>query len=105
MDAELFRRLVKLSSQILTVEEHVLMGGFGSAVMEFYESEGLLRQADIKRLGIPDRFYEQAAVSRLYEMAGINLNSIIASGRKHAKAFEQIDEQNKENVRQVSASA
>lgn len=79
LDEELFRRLADLCSNFITVEEHVLMGGFGAAVMEFFEREDLLQQIRIKRLGIPDQFYEQAAVDRLYELAGIDKPSIKAA--------------------------
>lgn len=77
LDEKLFRRLRFLCPNMLTVEEHVLMGGFGSAVMEFYEKEAVLSALNIHRLGIPDRFYEQASVEKLYEMAGIDDASIL----------------------------
>lgn len=76
LDADLFRRVQKMSPRMITVEENVLMAGFGSAVMEFYQGEGVLHQMEIRCLGIPDQFYEQASQGALQKMAGIDPDSI-----------------------------
>ncbi|TLD42441.1 MAG: 1-deoxy-D-xylulose 5-phosphate synthase [Candidatus Jettenia ecosi] len=57
LDKGLLLSLVKNHKLILTVEDHALMGGFGSAVLELITSEG--EDANkIVRMGIPDRFIE-----------------------------------------------
>ena len=65
IDSKLFDRLTKLSKNFITVEEQVLMGGFGSALMEFFEASDLLFGLKVKRLGIPDQFFHQANQSTL----------------------------------------
>jgi 1-deoxy-D-xylulose-5-phosphate synthase len=81
-DSDLFKQISKLTSKIVTVEENALMAGFGSAVMEFYQQEGILSSLQIKCLGIPDQFYEQASVSKLYQLAGIDIPSIAKAARE-----------------------
>jgi len=56
---------------IVTAEEHSLVGGFGSAVVELLSDRGV--EASVTRLGIPDRFMEHGARPRL--LAGISLNA------------------------------
>lgn len=82
LDEELLLRVAELSQSMITVEEHVLNGGVGSAVMEFYESKDVLQNLRFKRLGIPDLFYEQASVEKLRKLAGIDVDSIASSTEK-----------------------
>ena len=49
---------------IITVEESVLQGGFGSAVLEFATMK-MTYNATIKRMGIPDQFIEHGDVDQL----------------------------------------
>ncbi|RYD04430.1 hypothetical protein N752_13735 [Desulforamulus aquiferis] len=57
LDQELIIKYAKVIKNIVTIEEHVLMGGFGSAVIELLESEGI-NDVAIKCIGLPDRFIE-----------------------------------------------
>jgi 1-deoxy-D-xylulose-5-phosphate synthase len=56
---------------IVTVEENALAGGFGSAVLEYYEQSGQLQGLTLLRMGFDDIFYEQA--SRKEQLALCNL--------------------------------
>ncbi len=56
---------------IVTVEENALAGGFGSAVLEYYEQSGQLQGLTLSRMGFDDVFYEQA--SRKEQLALCNL--------------------------------
>lgn len=76
LDENLFQRSASICPRILCVEENVLNGGFGSAVLEFYESKNLLHSLELRRIGIPDEFYEQASVDSLHKQAGIDFDSI-----------------------------
>jgi 1-deoxy-D-xylulose-5-phosphate synthase len=60
LDEELLRQLAGRFSALLTVEENVVAGGFGSAVSEALERLGLERVA-VRRLGVPDRLIEHAS--------------------------------------------
>jgi 1-deoxy-D-xylulose-5-phosphate synthase len=58
VDGPLIRSLA--GRPVVTVEENALAGGFGSAVMEYLEREGLLGSARIRRIGFPDSFIDHA---------------------------------------------
>ena len=60
LDENLILTLAAKHSRVLTVEENVLAGGFGSAILELLADHGLTGVA-VKRLGIPDIFVEHGA--------------------------------------------
>lgn len=61
---------------IITVEENVLQGGFGSAVLELLHDQGMTRHP-VKRLGIADRFIEQGTQDQLRHDVGIDHDSLV----------------------------
>lgn len=61
---------------IITVEENVLQGGFGSAVLELLHDQGMTRHP-VKRLGIADRFIEQGPQDQLRHDVGIDNDGIV----------------------------
>jgi 1-deoxy-D-xylulose-5-phosphate synthase len=68
LDAELLRRLASEHDVIVTVEEGVLAGGFGSGVWELLSEHGLLPR--VLRFGLPDRYVTHGAPSLLHEEIG-----------------------------------
>jgi 1-deoxy-D-xylulose-5-phosphate synthase len=68
LDAELLRRLAAEHELIVTVEEGVLAGGFGTAVWELLSEHGLSPR--ILRVGLPDRFVTHGAPALLHEEIG-----------------------------------
>lgn len=62
------------SKKIATVEDNVLSGGFGSAVLEYYAEKGVA--AKVKPFGFPDAFVPQATVERQFEKAGLSADAI-----------------------------
>ena len=69
--------LISLASEvprILTVEENVLIGGFGSGVMEVLSEEGIT--IPVKRLGIPDAFLPHGSQGGLRKSIGIDKEGI-----------------------------
>ena len=72
LDAAMLSEIMAANLPILTIEEAVLQGGFGSAVLEFAEEQGYT-QTYIKRMGIPDEFIEHGSVSKL--LADIHLTT------------------------------
>jgi 1-deoxy-D-xylulose-5-phosphate synthase len=93
LDADLFKRVAKVCPKILTVEENVRMAGFGSAILEFYEQTGMLSQIQIRCLGIPDEFYEQATQSKLQNVAGIDTAGIIKTAKEMVGTRESVPHQ------------
>lgn len=75
LDDNLILTLAARRGRVLTVEENVLQGGFGSAVLELFMDRGLL--VPVKRLGIPDVFVEQGAPGILREKYGLDAKGIL----------------------------
>jgi 1-deoxy-D-xylulose-5-phosphate synthase len=80
LDKLLLRKIVKGTKRIITCEENVLVGGFGSAILEFLEDKRV--NIPVLRLGLPDKFVEHGARSILLEKYGL-------SSRKIAKEIEK----------------
>ena len=96
LDGELICRWAqRAKGRILTVEENVLQGGFGSAVLELLEEEDL-SYLRVKRLGIPDLFVEHGPQSLLRTKHGIDEDGIVRGAKKllgkRWKASEYPDE-------------
>lgn len=71
MDEDMLHALMKKGTPILTIEEAVLQGGFGSAVLEFAADHQY--KTAIDRIGIPDQFIEHGNVDQL--LAEIHLTT------------------------------
>ncbi len=82
LDQELLQRFIGSHELIVTIEDHALIGGFGSAILEFMASEELTTGRRLIRLGIPDEFIEHGTQEELYHLAGFDSNAIIASVRE-----------------------
>ena len=74
MDREMLLSLAQEVPKILTVEENVLIGGFGSGVMEMLSEEGIT--VPVKRLGIPDVFLPHGSQGSLRKSIGIDKEGI-----------------------------
>ncbi|MFP4555411.1 MAG: 1-deoxy-D-xylulose-5-phosphate synthase [Bacteroidales bacterium] len=70
LDTNLLKSIGKRFKTIITLEDGVLQGGFGSAVLEWFNDNGLSTR--IVRLGIPDRFIEHGTLQELYKECGID---------------------------------
>lgn len=81
LDEAMIEAVGKKCGLILTVEENVLAGGFGSAVLELIESKSLPHVA-VRRLGIPDVFVDHAEQKRQRSLAGIDADGITHSARE-----------------------
>jgi 1-deoxy-D-xylulose-5-phosphate synthase len=76
LDGTMLYQLLMAGIPILTVEEAVLAGGFGSAVLEFACDHGFTG-AEIQRIGIPDRFIGHGDVKHLYQEIGLTVDHIV----------------------------
>ncbi len=81
LDAELLCGAAREFKRIVTVEENVLLGGFGSAVLELFAEQGI-KGVSIRRLGIPDEFAPQATQKELRRMYGIDAEGIASAVRE-----------------------
>ncbi|MFJ7971465.1 1-deoxy-D-xylulose-5-phosphate synthase [Psychrobacillus sp. NPDC096389] len=75
LDEQMLMSLHARNIPIITVEESALQGGFGSAVLEFFNEKHV--QANVKRIGIPDVFIEHGDVNQLLEEIHITTEDII----------------------------
>jgi 1-deoxy-D-xylulose-5-phosphate synthase len=80
LDHETILRAVGECPMVVTVEEGVLAGGFGSAILEI-ASEAGLDTSRIRRIGIPDQFIEHAGRSELLADLGLDAAGILRSCR------------------------
>ncbi|MBN1625392.1 MAG: 1-deoxy-D-xylulose-5-phosphate synthase [Deltaproteobacteria bacterium] len=67
--------------RVLTVEENIIQGGFGSAILELFNENGI-RDIIIKRIGLPDRFIEQGPTKVLRESLGLDAKGIAEAVRQ-----------------------
>jgi len=74
LDRELILEMAK-NGQLFTVEENVLQGGFGTAVLELLEEAGLF-SVTVTRLGYPDRYIEQGEQSELHHRYDLTSDGI-----------------------------
>lgn len=91
LDENMLRSLQQRNIPIITVEESMLEGGFGSAVLEFFNDNNL--QANVKRIGIPDMFIEHGDVNQLLEEINITSDDI----------FELVEKSVASNNRYISS--
>ena len=77
LDREGLLALADRHDRILTLEDHAIMGGFGSAVLELFAQNGPVR-AQCRLAGIPDVFPEHASRKQLLEELGLDAKGIAA---------------------------
>lgn len=77
LDDEMLHEIMSKNMPILTIEEGVLKGGFGSAILEF-ASDNKYNHIEIERMGIPDRFVDHGSVDLLLEELHITKEETIA---------------------------
>ncbi len=83
LDEGLLHIVMRNCETIITVEDGVINGGFGSAVSEFASKNNY--QVRIERHGIADEFPQHGTVAELQQIAGIDVDGIIKTITKHQK--------------------
>ena len=83
LDTKIIKDALKISPNIVTLEDNILSGGFGSAVAEFIADENL--PATILRFGIPDEFIEHGTQKELFEQIGLTAAKIASKIQKQLK--------------------
>jgi len=80
IDGEMLTRVLKSSHAVLTVEDHSLQNGFGSAVLEYAVAHNL-PTGNITRLGMPDRLIAHATRPQQLAEVGLDAAGIARSVR------------------------
>ncbi len=76
IDEELLHEVFSTFKQIITIEDGTIVGGFGSAVLEFMADHHY--NSDVKRLGMPDRIVEHGEQQELYQECEYDAKSIFS---------------------------
>ncbi|WP_307405124.1 1-deoxy-D-xylulose-5-phosphate synthase [Neobacillus ginsengisoli] len=76
LDKKMLKTLLATNIPLLTIEEAVLQGGFGSSVLEFAHDHGYYSTV-IDRIGIPDQFIEHGDVGSLLEEIGLTTQEAV----------------------------
>jgi 1-deoxy-D-xylulose-5-phosphate synthase len=74
LDEAMLHEVFSRYKKIITIEDGTIVGGVGSAVLEFMSDNGY--SAEVKRLGIPDKFIEHGEQKELYEECGFSVSQI-----------------------------
>ena len=88
IDEALLHEVFSKYTKIITIEDGTVVGGFGSAVLEFINEHGY--KADVKIMGIPDRLVEHGSARQLYEEIGLDANAIAEVLREMMKEKVQV---------------
>ncbi len=88
MDEAMLHSIFELKVPVVTIEEAVLQGGFGSAVLEFAQDNNY-RESVIDRLGIPDQFIEHGDVSELMDEIHLNSDEVVRVVKKWTQSKTQ----------------
>ena len=83
LDEEAVRSCIEEIGKIITVEDHNILNGLGSAVCELVAEAG---KGKVKRIGIQDQFGQSAPYERLLAMNGVTVENILAEAEKLVKA-------------------
>ena len=74
LDEALLHEVGRKFKCVITIENGVIAGGLGSAVLEFMADHGYAPQ--VKRIGVPDQFIEHGSIPELYKLCGMDADSI-----------------------------
>ncbi|MDZ7612604.1 MAG: 1-deoxy-D-xylulose-5-phosphate synthase [Flavobacteriaceae bacterium] len=76
LDTYLMHEIAQRFNTLVTVEDGIIKGGFGSEVLEFLD-ENNYRQIKVRRLGIPDLFIPQGSLEELYRSVELDQESVM----------------------------
>ena len=74
LDEELLHEVGKKFRHIVTIEDGIIKGGMGCAILEFMADNGYY--PEIRRIGVPDQFIEHGSVQQLYHLCGMDEEGI-----------------------------
>lgn len=77
IDRETILRYARMTKRMITVEDHMLAGGMGSAVLEVLSDEGLT-DVKVERLGYED-YVDQGAIALLHQAHGLSVKGILTA--------------------------
>ena len=87
LDKALLHEVGRKFKRIITIENDVIAGGLGSAVLEFMADHGYT--PFVKRIGVPDQFIEHGSIPELYKLCGMDADSIAGVIRQMCTVSDQ----------------
>ena len=91
IDEALLHEVFAKFSKIITIEDGTVVGGFGTAVLEFMNQHGY--HAEVKIMGIPDRLVEHGTPRELYNEIGLNAQAVAEVLREWMKEMKIVTTQ------------
>jgi len=79
LDHELLLRVARFTGCVITLEDNVLAGGFGSSILELLSAEQGIK---VERIGYPDRFIPQGSIAQLHQEYGLTAENIVCTVRR-----------------------
>lgn len=89
LDGELLSDVLSRHKKVITVEDNVIIGGFGSAVLEFM-NQNKIKDVDIVVHGLPDKFIEHGTPDELYDQLKMDGKGIASIIREHLLSKEKV---------------
>jgi 1-deoxy-D-xylulose-5-phosphate synthase len=89
MDVEMLEFFARTVDVILTLEDHVLRGGFGSVVLEELSNLGIA--TPVVRIGWPDQYIEHGKLDALRAKYGITVEAAMEKLRPYLKVREPLE--------------
>lgn len=83
IDEQILKEIFDNHKKIITVEDGTIIGGLGSAVMEFMTDHNY--ESEIKRLGIPDNYIEHGTCEELQKECGYDVEGIVRAAKEIVK--------------------
>jgi len=83
IDEKILHEVGKKFKAVITIEDGTVVGGFGSAVLEFMSDNGY--SINIKRLGVPDQFIDHGTPQELHQECGYDVEGIIKTVKSMIK--------------------
>ena len=88
LDEEMLHEVFSTYNKIITVEDGTVVGGIGSAILEFMADNGY--KADVRILGIPDRIVEHGSQKELHKECHYDAEAIATTAREMMKAVVSV---------------
>ncbi len=95
LDEERIAYYARRTGKIVTVEDNVLAGGFGSAVLEALDKYDV--KVPVVRIGYPDEFVAHGSISELHDQYGINIAGIVQAAKKLTSGVQTDGKSEREN--------
>jgi 1-deoxy-D-xylulose-5-phosphate synthase len=88
LDEEMLHEVFSTYNKIITVEDGTVVGGIGSAILEFMADNGY--KADVRILGIPDRIVEHGSQKELHKECHYDAEAIATTAREMMKVIVSV---------------